>query len=153
MKNCSLEMHEKQIGNETKHHLQWECSLGWYCDDEIYWSYCWSAYLLIHSCHNPVFANITAIGMTDCPAYGKTTQHQQDDYEYLTVRQSGSHQDEGHSLNNSQSDAYKNWFFFIVFAQSEIPTLYHDDKTNDHVSTTNIIHQYVYYNMNYCIVC
>ena len=45
-------------------------------------------------------------------------------------------------------------FFFIVlffFAQSEIylATLYHDDKTNDHVSTTNIIHQYVYYNM-YC---
>ena len=119
-------MHEKQFGNETKHHLQWEYSLGWYCDDEMYWSHCWSAYLLIPSCHNPVFANITAIGMTDCPAYGKTTQHQQEESVYLTLRQSASHQDEGHSLNDSQSDAYENWFFFFIvfffFAQSEIPS-------------------------------
>ena len=32
----SLEMHEKQFGNETKHYLQWECILGWCCDDELY---------------------------------------------------------------------------------------------------------------------
>ena len=67
------------------------------------------SYLLTHRSHNPVFANITAIGMTDCPAYGKTAQHQhqQDDYEYLSIRQSASHQDEGHSLNDSQN-AYEN---------------------------------------------
>ena len=106
-------MHEKQFGNETKHHLQWEYSLGWYCDDEMYWSHCWSAYLLTHRNQNSVFANITAIGMTDCPAYGKTTQHQQEESVYLTLRQSASHQDEGHSLNDSQSDAYENWIFFF----------------------------------------
>ena len=35
-------------------------------------------YILTHRSGDPVFANMTAIGMTDCPAYGKTTQHQQD---------------------------------------------------------------------------
>ena len=67
-------------------------------------------YLLIHRSDNSVFANITAIEMTDCPAYGETTQHQhqQDDYEYLSLRPSASHQDEGHSLNDSQRDAYEN---------------------------------------------
>ena len=28
---------------------------------------------------------------------------------------------------------------FAFIAQSKIPFLYHDDKTNDHVSTTNLI--------------
>ena len=69
-----------------------------------------TCYLLIHSSHNSVYANITAIGMADCPAYGKTTQHQhqENDYEYISLHPSASHQDEGHSLNDSQRDAHEN---------------------------------------------
>ena len=48
--------------------------------------------------------------MADCPAYEMTiqNQHQEDDYEYISPRPSASHQDEGHSLNDSQRDAHEN---------------------------------------------
>lgn len=65
--------------------------------------------------------NVFAIGMTDCPAYGETTQQQQDgaDYDYVSTlhhkRQSNPYQ-EGHCLKNSQGDSRD-------FTDSEQPTL------------------------------
>lgn len=66
---------------------------------------------MIHRSDN-VFA------MTDCPAYGETTQQQQDgaDYDYVSSlhhkRQSNPYQ-EGHCLKNSRGDS----------TDSEQPTL------------------------------
>ena len=108
-------------------------------------------YLLIHRRHNSVFANITAIGMADCPAYGRTTQHQhqEDDYEYLSLHPSASHQDEGHSLNDSQRDAYENWFLLLLLNLKYLSCIMITKRMIMSLLPT----LYVYYNMNYCLVC